>query len=188
MTTIHLDAKDVPQHLRSWYTGQKFQAIVGDEMTIPMDAGLWSGGSRTVYRAIKLATGETVEAPNQSAAPWDNERRERRVKIAPGFAVVSHVTFSGKDLGLRFYMHPDDAAKLLPAPVELSAHEARVLEAHCHLKSAYRVPELQRAGYFKDAPPPMTLAQIEEARASLKARGFLNAQGAVTTAGKNARP
>jgi hypothetical protein len=102
-----------------------------------LDAGLWSGGSRDSYQAIELATGKAMDAINHNAAPWNPERKEKTIALRPGYAVVEHSIFCGRDSGLTFYVHPDDAAKLLPAPVELTELEALVLNATATYKSSY---------------------------------------------------
>src|SRR5215510_7328144 len=128
MNTIHLDPAMVPAGLRGAYTGKTFKARVCEQMTIPMTAGLWDGGSRDTYRMVRLEDGATIEPVNHNAAPT-SERHDVVVKLEPGIAVIEHTIFCGKDMGLTFYVHPDNAAKLLPAPVELTDHEKTVLEA-----------------------------------------------------------
>jgi hypothetical protein len=137
MNTIYLEPNMVPATLRAGYDGKKFKAVVATEMTIPADAGLWEGGSRETYRVIGLETGRTIDAVNHNAAPWDSGRKGIAVKLEPGIAVVCHSMFCGKDMGLTFYVHPDNAAKLLPAPVEVTPHERVVLRATAHFKSSY---------------------------------------------------
>lgn len=44
MDTIYLESNGVPAHMRGSYTGKKFQLRVCSEVSIPIDAGLWSGG------------------------------------------------------------------------------------------------------------------------------------------------
>src|SRR5208282_5018879 len=118
MNTIYLDSKDVPQYLRDGYTGKKFKAVVTDSITVPQDAGVWGGGSRDTYRFVELATGRSVPSPCQQSAPWSQERQEFNSPLPAGIAMVEHSMFCGKDMGLTFYVHPDSAAKLLPATGE----------------------------------------------------------------------
>lgn len=115
MTTTKLTAKTLPKNLRTidGYQGRTWCAEVCTEVTIPSDAGLWSGGSRDQYFYLRLSDGATVMA-SSAAAPWSMERVDNTVRLAPGYAVVEHTIFCGKDLGLRFYVHPDDVARLLP--------------------------------------------------------------------------
>jgi hypothetical protein len=192
MNTIYLDARMVPSHLPGTYTGQKFKARVTESVTIPIDAGLWSGGSRDKYHAIDLATGRQVEMPGQREAPW-GDRREYQVTLEPGIAVVEHSIFCGKDMGLTFYMHPANAAALLPAPVELSPVERLVLVATASLKSSYGGRDryqMAQDEYSCRKALGETLypsrVEWEATKAGLVAKGFLNKAGAITPAGRNA--
>lgn len=195
MNDIHLDPKMVPAAMRGAYNGQKFTAVVCTETTIPSDAGLWDGGSRDTFYAIEMETGAQVAIPGQNSAPWDNGRADRTVALRPGFALVRRSMFRGKDMGMTFYLHPDNAAKLLPAPAaELTAHESLVLSATCSYKASYggmnRYEMAKRDCEYnperKAAFP--TIEQWETAKQSLIAKGLLNKAGAVTVAGRNARP
>lgn len=192
---IALEPNQVPQHLRGSYPGRKFAAVVGEQMTIPADAGLWSGGSRDVYSVIRLGDGAAIDAVNHNLAPWGDGRRDIPVTLRQGFAVVCHSHFRGKDSGLTFYVHPSDAAAMLPAPAaDLTAHEKLVLEATASLKASYggkdryEMSRENAAGYSGKAPEGFpTRAEWETAKLSLISRGFLNKAGAITPAGKNAR-
>ena len=194
-TTIHLEPSQVPAALRRGYTGSKFQARVCESLTIPIDAGLWDGGSRELYAAVRLEDGATITLTGQDAAPWDMARAVREVALRPGFAVRVHVNFCGKDLGLRFYVHTDDAVKLLPAPVaELSPVDKLVLRYTAHRKSSYMGKDRfqmarddGRYGYGENAGRLMpTRPEWDAAKDALIARGLLNKAGAITVAGRNA--
>jgi len=195
LNAIYLDPAMVPSTLRGRYSGKSFKAIVCTEMTIPADAGLWSGGSRDTFTVICAYTGKTVNMPGQYAAPWDSSRREQKIAMVSGAIVVEHSIFCGKDLGLTFYVHPDNAAKLLPAPTgDLTAIEKLVLVYTAHRKSSYMGKDRYamavddaRYGYGenRDKLAP-TRAQWDEAKAALITRGLLNKAGAITPAGRNA--
>lgn len=193
MQTIHLEPNMIPATLRGSYEGKKFKARVVTEMTIPADAGLWSGGTRDTFRVIRLADGATVEAVNHNSAPWDRSRRDVHVKLEPGIAVIEHSMFCGKDMGLTFYVHPDNAAKLLPAPVaELTAHEKLVLSATSSYKSSYqgmdRYDMAKRDTRIVDLATFPTRDEWNAAKSALASRGLLNKAGAITPAGRNAIP
>lgn len=177
---IYLDRAQVPAILRKGYNGTRFNARPCESMTIPSDAGLWSGGSRTTYTAIELATGREQPLPSQSSAPWDKNRVERTVELRPGFAIVAHAIFCGTDCGLTFYVHPQDVAQLLPPSngAELTDQERLYLAVIRSRKSAYRADEYRRKGF--------TQAQLDALRAAMLDRGMIDARGAITTAGKNA--
>jgi hypothetical protein len=191
---IYLDPNMVPAALRGAYSGKKFKAVVCTQTTIPADAGLWSGGTRNTYQIIDLETGRALQASDNMSAPWDQSRKDRMIAIWPGIAVVEHSQFCGKDMGLTFYVHPDNAAKLLPAPsAELTNHESIVLQATCSYKSSYngkdryemaRPRSWERAELLAAYP---TREQWDAAKQTLIAKGLLNKAGAVTPAGRNAR-
>lgn len=112
---IKLTPKQVPTELRGTYTGRKFKAEVCETMIIPADAGLWDGGSKDSYTGIDLETGKQAVFPGETLVPWDEHRSDKVVIMHPGFAVVRHTIFCGKDLGLTYYIHPENAGKFLPA-------------------------------------------------------------------------
>jgi hypothetical protein len=153
---------------------------------------LWSGGSRDTYTIVRLSDGAAIQGSDNMSSPWDQSRRDRTVTLEPGVAVVEHTIFQGKDLGLTFYIHPSDAAAMLPAPVELSALERFVLDATKSYKSSYNGRDryqlacdtLRWDTQSRNATP--TRAQWDETKAALVARGYLNKAGAITTAGRNA--
>jgi hypothetical protein len=176
-----------------------FKAIVTEKVTVPMTAGLWDGGTRETYRLVDLATGDEMPASDDFAPP-DNSRKDREIVLKPGYAVIRHSVFCGKDTGLTFYVHPSNAAAMLPASVELPGFEKMVLEATCALKASYGGRdryemakdnsrwEHYRAEYgLADGAAFPTRAQWDEAKASLIAKGLLNKAGAVTVKGRNAR-
>lgn len=188
MTTIYLEGRDIPASLRGSYTGNKFKVEVCETVTIPADAGLWSGGSRSNYHGVDLATGQRSQLSFSLASPWDNQRRDREVKLVPGKAVVESIMFQGKDLGLRIYLHPDNATKLLPVKTELSEHELFVLKATRHYKSSYggkdRFELATEYNYGHEKYP--SREQWDAAKQALIASGHLNKAGAITVKGKNA--
>lgn len=199
MRVIYLEDSQIPPQLSRGYDGKKFQAHTCEQVTIPADAGLWSGGTRDTYRLVELATGREMSAADHSAAPWDDTRKDRLIALKPGFTVIRHSIFCGKDMGLHFYVHPDDAVKLLPAPNDLSLFERIVLQASAELKSSYNGKdryEMMRdnmtwehsrksVGMVEGEAFP-TRAQWDEAKAGLIAKGLLDKRGAVTVKGRNA--
>lgn len=180
METFHLNPTDVPVHLKGLYAGKQFKIQVGERVTIPSTAGLWDGGSRETYRLVRLTDGAEIPASDNMSAPWDKARQDRVVTLESGVTVVKHSVFCGRDMGLTFFVHPNDAARLLPPSVDdLSDTERKVLNITSGYKSAYRADELRRQS--------VSPADHEAARASLIAKGLLNRAGAITVAGRNAR-
>jgi hypothetical protein len=189
--TIYLEPNMVPASLRGSYAGKMFKACVCETMTIPMTAGLWDSGSRDTYTVVQFETGRTLE-PMRNQAPWDWSRRDIEVKLEPGIAVIEHSISCGKDYGLTFYVHPDNATKLLPAPVELTEHETIVLNATRGYKSSYggmdRYEMARRDHQYNAKTAFPTREQWETAKQALIGCGLLNKAGAITTKGRNALP
>lgn len=190
--TIYLEPNMVPAALRRGYDGKKFKANVCEQMTIPATAGLWEGGSRDKYSVVQIETGREIEPVNHNAAPWNSSRHDVTVKLEPGIAVVEHSISCGKDMGLTFYVHPDNAAKLLPAPsAELNEHEKLVLNATASFKSSYGGRDRYQMATddlrYARKPYP-SREQWEHAKQLLISKGLLNKAGAITPAGRNARP
>lgn len=194
MTTIYLDKSQVPSQLRGEYAGNRFEVIVRENVHIPMHAGLWDGGSREHYYALRVADGAGVPFPGQAAAPWDASRQGRDVALVPGMAIVCHRVFCGKDMGLRFYLHPADAAPMLPAPeAALPALQQLVLDYTAGRKASYAGKDRYamacediRYGSvpgFRAGVP--SRGEWDAARAQLASLGLLTKAGAITPAGRN---
>ena len=189
MTTHYLEPNQVPSHLKRGYSGKRFTAQASEQVTIPSYAGLWDGGSRDTYQIIRLADGAVVAASNNSSAPWDNKRVNRIVTLEPGIAVVEHSITCGKDMGLRFYVHPSDIVKMLPATVELTETERLVLTATKTYKSSYNGMDRydMATGDFRYANKPYpSRDEWNAAKQALVERKLLNRAGAITVSGKNA--
>ena len=162
---IYLEANQVPNDLKLGYSGKSFKAEVCEKVYIPSYAGNWDSGSRDTYSAIELATGKSMAASNNYSAPWDKDRKDQHIALRSGFAVIRHSIFCGRDMGLTFYVHPEDI-------------ERKVLKIIKSYKSAYRVDEARRQGVSE--------AQYREAMVTLQAQDLLDKRGAITTKGKNA--
>ena len=171
---------------------------------MPSHSGNWDGGSRTVYQAIQLSSGQRQQVNDTMSAPWDKSRQtpDKVIPLRPGFAVVECSIFLGKDMGPIFHIHPNDVSQFkLSGPVELDKIERIVLIGTAHFKSSYNgknrfqmvCNELRwknnrdANGHIDyDAKPALTLEQWDEAKARLIARKLLNRAGAITVAGRNA--
>lgn len=78
----------------------------------------WCGGSRSQYRACTLA-GESVGSADKwnTVAPWVNKAEGAEFELPQGAVMVEHQIFCGKDMGLRFYIRPED----MPARITAAA-------------------------------------------------------------------
>jgi len=176
----YLNKKDVPAHLLGAYKGNKLEAEPCTSVTIPCDAGLWSGGTRQHYVALEIQTGKMTSLPGQQSAPWDKDRKSYAIELRPGYAIVCSNVFCGKNLGLTYYVHPSDIAKLVPdnSTVQLCDVEKRVLRIIQGYKAFARNDEFRRAG--------IEIGEADAIKARLVTLGLLNKAGAITVAGRNA--
>ena len=176
----HLNRKDVPAYLLGHYEGNKLKAEPCTSVTIQSDAGIWSGGSRERYIAVELASGKMIALPDQDSAPWDSNRTTREIPLKPGFAILRTSVFCGKNMGLTYFVHPDDIVKLVPdnSSVALCDIEKRVLRIISGYKAFARNDEFRRAG--------IELGEADAIKARLISLGLLNKAGAITVKGKNA--
>lgn len=70
----------------------------------------WDGGSRYFCKFIELATGNVLDShdlPKEALQKQGNayELAISQVKIIPGYCVIEHTIFCGKDLGYRIYIN-----------------------------------------------------------------------------------
>ena len=145
--------------------------------------------ARDTYRYIELATGRSVPISDASSAPWDVSRADNTFPLRPGFAVVMHSMFCGKDHGLTFTVHPNDATKMLPSGNELTEHEKTVLTATKSYKASYAGMDRYQMAQSEDyrfAKPFPTRPEWQLAKESLITKKLLNKAGAITIDGRNA--
>ncbi len=62
----------------------------------------WDGGSRSVYKAVRLEGMQVLDGPT-IPAPWANPYEGKAATVPEGFAIVEHAIFCGKDAGLTIY-------------------------------------------------------------------------------------
>lgn len=118
MKAVKLSKKEVPAGmLKAFpkYTGRKFSAEAATK--VYLSDTYWSGGSKNTYVGIDLHTMNMAPANKRLSAPSmfgglgdDIES----IPLAPGRAIVEHCIFQGKDMGLRFFFHPEDFGKYFP--------------------------------------------------------------------------
>lgn len=182
--TIHLDPKQVPARLLGTYTGRKLKARVADSVTL-MDTS-WSGGTRSTYLAVELATGRAASLPgNPDPVQFGGNQEGKSIDLKPGFMIREHSIFCGKDMGLTFHLLDVDAQKFLPAEEELTKPEKIVLAATAGLKASYGgIKNFRFVEASKDTG--IELADWEAAKAALIERKLLNRAGAITVTGRNA--
>tara|TARA_R110000744_G_C19281734_1_gene553635 strand:+ start:108 stop:683 length:576 start_codon:yes stop_codon:yes gene_type:complete len=176
---ITLEPKDVPENLKKGYSGRKFEARPSE--SVSLYGTYWSGGSRNTYTAINMATGVSVPFDgigNASPVEFGGTLEGKTITMEPGIAIVKHSTFSGKDMGLTIYVHPDNAATLLQSPVDITEKEAIVLSITKGYKPFYRREAAQKVG--------INAEQWQTIVDGLTVRKFTRKNGSITPAGKNA--
>lgn len=156
------------------YTGRRVQLVYADE--ISFDA-CWDGGTGKVVAIVNLAD-MTVVHPR----PVSLDHGYVMYRVYPGQVIVAHEWFCGHDMGLTIYARRD-GIQLLTPKIELTEVEVAVLRVTMAYKASYagisdyRKAELRRLGY--------TSAQVDGARASLRAKKLLDARNALTRNGKD---
>jgi len=194
MKTIHLEPNQVPAMLRGGYSGRKFQAEICESVTVGNHQGYWDGGSRDVFHVIRTVDGARLGLSDVSQHPGNVQPGSVTYRVDPGYVVVEHSMFCGKDAGLRFYVNPADAVAMLPAPGDpLTLLERLILHATKDLKSSYGGRDRYQMAVdypsqfgrdFEEMTPSRD--QWDEAKSRLIGRKLLNKAGAITTSGKNA--
>ncbi len=184
MNTIYLNgndetAKAIAKVAFPAYNGKKFKvSVVKNGHTFNLTSG-WCEGSRDFYAVVDLANMKGVDVSNQAFVGNDFNRRGTDFQLPEGFAVVEHSIFCGKDVGITIYVTEANAAKLIPAPVELTREEKIVLAATRSLKSTYM-------GRTRQMESGLSLAVWNATSDALKLKGLLAKNGAITPEGKNA--
>ncbi len=146
----------------------------------------WSGGSRSWVVAVRLDDMKAVPMPDVN--PLVEDVAEIR-GLPFNIALVERRMFCGKDGGVVIHLHPQNlnALALDAGPAELTKNQWEVLDAACGLKSSYGGIGQYRQHHLVNVLGSMTVAEYEEAKAALIAKGLLDKRGAVTMAGRNER-
>lgn len=159
------------------YNGRTFRVC---DFTGPMrlDSN-WEGGSRSYYCVLDLASLRSIGIA-ENGTPFSNGGQIERISELPvNGAVVEHCIFCGKDLGIRIYVNPENLARMLPPPVELTRDQKIVLVATRGLKSFARFDEAHSyTGISRN--------DYDQAKAELIAKGLLKPNGSITDQGRNA--
>jgi hypothetical protein len=102
---VKVPFKQVAKLVRQAFPGASSRRPVGIEQRSSYTVrDFWDGGSRDEARFVNLATGEVVAPSNVPALlVGAYQLAAGEVSLAPGFAVVEHTYFCGKDLGYRVY-------------------------------------------------------------------------------------
>lgn len=93
------------------YRGRKFAVVVKNRLTIPSDAGLWSGGTRDAFYVVTRDGSGAASVNN--AAPGTGCGRDVTVEIPEDSVVARRSWFCGKDGGFTFYVPSPAASRAL---------------------------------------------------------------------------
>ena len=146
----------------------------------------WDGGSRDSYCFYSLDENKSLSV--HSNHPYFESGQPSVLKRLPDrIVLVKHCIFCGKDLGITIYANESDLTPMLPkaADSELSRDEQIVLIATRSLKNSYG----GRSDIRFEESRYHTRIDRERwfiASDSLKAKGYLKSNGAITPEGRNA--
>lgn len=84
------------------YAGRKFGLSFAKSYRMQ---NYWDGGTRYYAIAVNLATGATSAAGWDTTNPW-KQSAHAEFPIPEGFAILEHVYFCGKDMGIRLVVSP----------------------------------------------------------------------------------
>ena len=189
MNTIYLDRSDrsadaIIRRTFPGYSGRKVQ--VRSTESVAFSDTQWSGGSRSDYRILDLASDKLLSIPE---APFmaRSALHEASHALPAGFVVAEHSRFCGKDIGIILHVNPATLGRLLPSiqSAEVSHDEKIVLTATRTLRSSYGgVKNLRFVEAKRETG--ITLERWEAAKQACIDKGLLDTRGAITSAGKNA--
>lgn len=156
------------------YTGKKFQCEFVD---YPISViSYWDGGTRDYFVMVKNDLSARLETPE--TRPGVNDlAAQKGMTPPPGYCLVCNRIFCGKSAGLSLYFNKADQVLMLPdEAVSLSEGEKAVLWATQAFKSFCRVDQYLLSKWD----------DWDENVLSLKAKGMLQKNGAITNKGRNA--
>ena len=119
--TLTIKLKDHPEAKRLILavdpTYKKHDAYITVQDTpVELYGTYWSGGTINTYTAVNIATRHTSAAPQYDPPQFGGPKETPKVALPEGVAIVKTGMFCGKKACARIYLHPANAAKLLPAP------------------------------------------------------------------------
>ena len=122
MTAITLPAKELSWLTRPAFASKKRTVKVEVTTRVYFGNTFWDGGSKNTYRAVRLADGN-VASLETGSSPWTAVAEGKAVELEPGIAIVEESIFCGKQMPLRVYLHPSNAAPLLGSNSQLPPYE-----------------------------------------------------------------
>ena len=89
------------------YNGKKFYVEYCNNVTF-YDLN-WSGGTKNDYVAIDINSLESKRYYEH--APWIEIAEGKNVPVKDGIVIAKHTYFCGHDMGVTFYVNPNDASE-----------------------------------------------------------------------------
>lgn len=104
-----IPVNQVPVNLRL-NKKRKVFVTVTETVNVPMDAGLWSGGSRDQFMTLDTSNGRTTAAVSfEGSSPFGGRPQgDTRIALMPGLSVVKVGSFCGKEATPHYFVHPAD--------------------------------------------------------------------------------
>lgn len=188
MSTVYLEPNDPKvQALRQiafpGYTGRQFELHLTP--TISFSETQWSGGTKSSYHIIDLASRRIVPVPE---APFlqRSALHEKNHPLPVGYVVVEHKIFCGKDLGLTFHVNPETVEMKALGQAHDATRAEKIVLAATGLKSSYGgIRDLRYHESHEETG--IGHEEYEAAKESCIRKGWLNKAGAITVAGRNVR-
>lgn len=188
MSTIYTNAPEVKAVAKAAfpdYNGKKFRVEVKESVDVTYNA-YWSGGTKYTYNFIRLDNLQSFGAlPSQHPIFDKPIINGDSIPLTKGLVCVEHSYFCGKDMGIRIYVHPDNAPKFLPAPVELSENEKIVLSYVSKYKNSYG-GKTNLQFYYANISNGISQENWNIAKNILIEKKLLNKAGSITNEGRNA--
>ena len=157
------------------YTGRK---DIGVELFRPgmnVDS-YWSSGHRDYWSVVEMTTLHTQSGRETGSYQGDTD--SKTLDNLPSNCALVCLTFSGQYKYVRIFVNAENLTPLLPAPVELTDEEKKVL-FHTKGKSVY-------AGITRQMNSGLPKEVWDKVQNDLISKGFLKKNGAFTTEGRNA--
>jgi hypothetical protein len=177
----HVIAKLFPE-----YKGRRDVYLMEVE-SVKLSGTYWDSGSRSSYAAFEPISEKVIALPRFDPPQFGGPVNPPPVPLSDGQG--HYIVVAERHMGafeyITLYVHPDNALKFLPAPVELSLAQRVVLIHTRSLKSSYAGISDYRF-YEAHERTGITRQAWDAARADLIALGYLNKAGAITADGKNA--
>ena len=163
------------------YTGRKYAFRAVED--VQMNSTYWDGGSRSTWTAVKLSTRQVVPLPKFDPPQFGGPQSIPPIPLEQDIAIVEHSIFCGKDMGLTFYIHPNDAPQMITEP-DSATDDEKIVLAYKGLKNTYGG---KKNIQYTEANRRYEITQDrwDIATESLKARKLLNKSGAITPSGRN---